>query len=287
MNKLTGLALDHNAFTANLPDFARIDALDSVSLEYNCFDIAAGSQPRPIIDAMLSAGKTVTYAPQNEGCAAAVVDRRVFYNGSAWDRNIPAVNADDDDAVATDKSALLPGGTATFANYTSFNKGINGIMIDIAGLLNAPTDGDFAFKVGNDNNPGGWADAPAPTVITVRPGAGLAGSDRIELVWSDNAIRKKWLQVTVLPTVRTGLDAPDIFYFGNAIGESGNSASDAKVDPSDELLARSHPRNVLNPAPLDSPYDYNRDKRVDPADQLIARSNQTSVLTALRLISPP
>ena len=30
--------------------------------------------------------------------------------------------------------ALLPGGTASFANYTSFNRGLNGIMVDIAGL---------------------------------------------------------------------------------------------------------------------------------------------------------
>ena len=30
--------------------------------------------------------------------------------------------------------ALLPGGIATFANYTSYTRGINGIMIDVSDL---------------------------------------------------------------------------------------------------------------------------------------------------------
>ena len=32
----------------------------------------------------------------------------------------------------------------------------------------------------------------------------------------------------------------DVFYFGNAIGESGDSASDAKVTVVDEIAARFH-----------------------------------------------
>ena len=61
----------------------------------------------------------------------------------------------------------------------------------------------------------------APTRITVRPGAGQDGADRITLIWADNAIRNSWLQVTVLATDATGLAANDVFYFGNAVGESG------------------------------------------------------------------
>ncbi len=83
---------------------------------------------------------------------AQVVGRYIFYGDSAFDGNIPAPN-DDDTAIATDKTALLPGQTATFANITSYNKGINGVMIDIAGLSGTPTASDFAFSVGNDNNP--------------------------------------------------------------------------------------------------------------------------------------
>src|SRR5687767_14681429 len=91
---------------------------------------------------------------------SSVVAHHVFYNQSAWDGNDAAANAADDAAIATDKSALLPGQTATFANYTSYSRGINGIMVDIAGLPvglgSGPGPTDFTFKIGNDNNPAGW-----------------------------------------------------------------------------------------------------------------------------------
>jgi len=241
------------------------------------------------IDTATGAVSTIGALPDNtDGLAfAPVVVRFIFYNQSAFDGNDASANASDDGAIATDKTALLPGQTATFANYTSYSRGINGVMVDIASLPGTPAAGDFDFKVGNDNTPSGWGAAPAPTSISVRSGEGVNGSDRVTLIWANNAIQKKWLQITVKATAATGLAADDVFYFGNAIGEAGNSATDAKVDPADELLARSHPRNVLNPAPIDDLYDYNRDKRVDPADQLIARSNPTSIITALKLIDLP
>jgi hypothetical protein len=241
------------------------------------------------IDTATGAVSSIGALPDNtDGLAfAPVVVRFIFYNQSAFDGNDASANASDDGAIATDKTALLPGQTATFANYTSYSRGINGVMVDIAGLPGTPAAGDFDFKVGNDNTPSGWGAATAPTSISVRSGEGVNGSDRVTLIWANNAIQKKWLQITVKATAATGLAADDVFYFGNAIGEAGNSATDAKVDPADELLARSHPRNVLNPAPIDYFYDYNRDKRVDPADQLIARSNPTSIITALKLIDLP
>lgn len=45
-----------------------------------------------------------------------VVARHVFYNHSAFDGHDPAANTDDDNAIAIDKRALLPGRTADFAN---------------------------------------------------------------------------------------------------------------------------------------------------------------------------
>ncbi|HOB97656.1 MAG TPA: cadherin domain-containing protein, partial [Verrucomicrobiota bacterium] len=112
-----------------------------------------------------------------------VVGRHIFYNQSAWDGNNAAANISDDTAIAPDKQALLPGQTATFVNYTSYSRGINGIMIDIAGLAGTPTVDDFGFKVGNNNDPTTWAQAPLPTSISVRTGAGVDGSDRITLIW--------------------------------------------------------------------------------------------------------
>ncbi|HRZ92871.1 MAG TPA: hypothetical protein P5022_08190, partial [Candidatus Paceibacterota bacterium] len=126
--------------------------------------------------------------------------------------------------------------------------------------------------------------APAPSTITVRTGAGASGSDRLTLIWPDNAIQKQWLQVTVQATPNTGLGASDVFYFGNAVGECGNSTTDAKVDLLDQQMARANPHTIFNPAPIDDPCDYNRDKKVDLFDQNIARANPTTVFSALNLI---
>src|SRR6185437_12705632 len=109
--------------------------------------------PLPASSANLPAGAVLTPgAPNSAAVAATVVGQSIFYNNSAWDGNNPAASASDNLAIATDKSALLPGGTATFANYTSYSKGINGIMVDIANLPAGTTSlspSDFAFHVGN------------------------------------------------------------------------------------------------------------------------------------------
>jgi hypothetical protein len=217
---------------------------------------------------------------------AAVRGRHIFYNQSAFDGNDSAANASDDGAIATDKSALLPGGTATFANYTSYSRGINGVMVDIGGLPGTPTASDFEFKVGNDNTPSGWSAAPAPTSISLRAGAGVGGSARLTVLWANNAIQKQWLQVTVKATAATGLAADDVFYFGNAIGEAGNSATDARVNATDEILARNNPK-PSGQAAVDFAYDYNRDSRVNATDQILARNNPTSSVTALKRITVP
>ncbi len=220
--------------------------------------------------------------------AASVVGRCVFYNNSSFDGNDPAANASDDAAIATDKTALLPGGTASFANYTSYSRGINGVMVDIQNAPGTPTVADFAFRVGNDNSPGGWATGPAPTSVTVRTGAGAGGSDRITIIWADNAIEKQWLEVTVLATANTGLSTADTFYLGNAIGETGNSPSDAEVTPTDEVAVRNGPHTLSqNPATVTDACDFNRDRKVGPTDQIICRNNGTSGPTALQLITVP
>lgn len=235
-----------------------------------------------------------TAAPPTPGVttlveAPRVVDRRVFYNNSAFDGGDDAPNDLDDSAIAPDKTALLPGATASFSNYTSFSKGLNGLIVDIAGLPSGVTlsGDDLLFRTGNDSNPNAWLPAPQPQSITIRRTAGKDGSDRVTVIWADGAIRNKWLQVTVDATDDTGLASPDLFYFGNAVGETGNSTGDAKVTASDILLVRANPRNALNPAPIDFAYDFNRDGRVDATDILMARDNQTTVLNALRLIHAP
>jgi hypothetical protein len=219
--------------------------------------------------------------------SSGVVSRKLFYNNSKYDGNNAAATAQDDAAIAVDKAALLPGGTATFANYTSFSKGINGVMVDISNLPGPLSADDFIFRVGNNNSPGSWSQAPAPTTVNVRNGAGQNGSSRVEILWPDLAISKTWLQVTVKANAQTGLATPDVFYFGNAIGEAGNSMTNAQVTAGDEIEARNDPHNILNPAPITNRHDYDRNGLVNAGDQIVARNNGTTLLSRLALINPP
>ncbi len=210
--------------------------------------------------------------------AVPVAGRNIFYNNSAFDGNDPAANASDDAAIATDKAALLPGETASFANYTSFSRGINGIMIDIETFAATPTANDFAFRVGNHSNPSLWSPLAVIPGISVRTGAGAGGSDRITITFADGAITGEWLEVTYLPST-------DVFYFGNAIGETGNSITDAMVTIADESVVRGNPHSLrINPAEIDDACDFNRDKKVGPTDSIIARNNGTNSSTTLKLI---
>src|SRR5205807_8123511 len=103
-----------------------------------------------------------------------------------------------DAAIATDKRALFTGQSATFANYTSYSRGINGVMVDVRRLANlgSISASDFVFSVGNDNDPSGWGPPPfGPTNVVVRRGAGVDGSSRVEITFPDGSIRNQWLRV--------------------------------------------------------------------------------------------
>lgn len=214
-----------------------------------------------------------------------VLGRYVFYNNSAWDGNDAAAGSADDQAIAADKQALLPGETAAFKNYTSYARGINGIIIDVGFLPDDVELGlsDFRFLVGNKSNTASWAAAPDPISITVRRGEGVNGSDRVTIIWADGAIAKKWLQVTLF-AARLGLAGDDVFYWGNAVGESGDSTAQALVNAADVMAVRN---NATATAAVSNPYDFNRDGLVDESDAVTVQSHTTSPFSALRLITTP
>jgi hypothetical protein len=226
-------------------------------------------------------------APAPGAFAASVVGRHVFYNRSFFDGNNAAANAGDDAAIDTTKSALLPGGTGSFANYTGYSRGLNGLMVDVRGLAGTPTDADFAFKTGNNNTPASWAALGTAPSVSVRPGAGVGGSDRVTLIWPDSTITKTWLQVTLLANANTGLLQPDVFYFGNAVGEVGNSTANAIVTAADESLIRINFTTGFGTVPVTSPYDIDKNRFVQTSDAALSRANQTTAFTALRLIAVP
>jgi hypothetical protein len=214
-----------------------------------------------------------------------IVSRLAFYNKSNWDGQNGSSNIADNLAIATDKQALLPGQTATFQNYTSYSNGLNGVIIDVRDFEGVISEDDFTLLVGNSNDIGTWQPAPDPTIIAMYPGFGVGGTTRFELLWDNNEIENEWLQVTLKADAVTKLAAPDVFYFGNAIGESGNSPTDATVDAADVLAAQN---NHTGPggASITNPYDYNRDKQVDDQDELVAQSNPSG-MSPLQLITAP
>ena len=195
-------------------------------------------------------------------------------------------------AIAEDKEPLIPGSQASFANYSSFNKGINRLVIDVTDL---PTDGmgisvsDFTFRVGNNSQTETWVDAPAPSDVIVLPGFGEKNSDRIVVVWENGDILNSWLEVSVLANEMTGLpEDPGLgtgianqFYFGNVVGESDTpNVAAANVDLIDVLDAWF---NQADNATITNKYDFNRDAKVDFTDVVIPWIN---IQPGLVLITP-
>ena len=213
-----------------------------------------------------------------------VTGRFVAYGGSAFGEQI-----------APDKSALLPGETATAANVTSFSGGINRVVVDIPFLADPTSLGqaDFAFRVGDSPDVGSWTTAPSPTDVTATPFGGVDGADRIVIAWPDAHVAGRWLEVTVRATANTGIPEDDVFYFGNIPGETTAFAAVGAdlpamplVNAADVVAIRDNPRGTANAAAIDNAFDVNRDMRVDAIDLVLARNRATSPLAALPLIAP-
>ena len=225
---------------------------------------------------------------------ATIVNGAAFYNNSKFDDFQPRPGGHADyGATAIDKSALVAGaGQATFDNITSYDKGINGISIELLGVHGSIHADDFTFRVGNNNSPAGWAAAAAPLSVTVYGENGTSGSDRIELVWGDGAIRNEWLEVTIAANFDTRLASPQTFYFGNAVGDTGagDTTNNAIVNAFDEAGARANP-SVISNLPRTNLYDFNRDGRSEcqptRASLALGATNPSTVVKYLNLDPPP
>jgi hypothetical protein len=227
---------------------------------------------------------------------AEIVGRHIFYNQSKFDGNSSLINASDDLAIAPDKSVYLPGsGASTFSNITSYTRGVNGVMVDIANAAGTLTVDDFTFRMstqtGANNTPSTWEAAPAPVAFSVRPGAGVSGSDRVELVWANGAVANRWLEVIVEGNdtvggnnTNTGLEASDRFYVGNRIGDTGSGTPTLAVTSAlDEVAARG---NAGAGATITNIFDFDRSGLVTATDNLAARNN-AGTLTKINLTNPP
>jgi uncharacterized repeat protein (TIGR01451 family) len=257
-----------------------------------------------------SGNNTATVNAAVNATGGSVVSRSLFYLDSFFDGNNTGAPKTADfaggpngtGALALDKIPLLPGQTATYANVSNFQDGIDGIFIDMTGVPNpaAITAADFEFNVGNSSTPGtgsapgaGWSTLATAPTVTLFAGQGVGGSDRFALSWPAGTISGEWLQVTVKgntspnPDTNTGLATPDVFYFGSAPGDSGNSTADFDVDAIDETNVRNDPHNFLNHAPITNPNDFTRDADVDSSDNTFARNHTTNFINALKVITVP
>ncbi|MBT3200130.1 MAG: LEPR-XLL domain-containing protein [Phycisphaerales bacterium] len=201
-----------------------------------------------------------------------IAGRHIFYNNSAWDGNNPAANSNDDAAIAPDKIVLLPEGTVSPANYSSYSRGVNGIMIDIDGLDAAytPLISDFDIRINESPGTNAWANLPAASV-NVRRGQGAGGSDRVTLVWPDGAIVNRWAEITVKSDANgggLGLASDDVFYFASAVGDTNG---DRHVDQSDyQTLLDEFAQSVGSVSPAT---DLNGDGHTDLADFVVMRTH--------------
>jgi len=234
-----------------------------------------------------------------------VVARKLFYNNSWFDNNnagIDTVTTGKCDSNAIDNGGtlytvaypakaplMLGGGTASFANYSGYTKGINGLIYDVqAPLPRDPVVGDFTFH--NIGKSGTTAPAPANLVTpsgfgTIVIATSPARIVRCVVTFADSTVKETWLQVDI----GTGFGAPaETHFWGNAAGDTsmGNSpATNLLVGPPDELAARGHPTSALSRSPVYDPFDINKTSLCDPADQLYIRGNNRSSLNCVHLIT--
>jgi 3-phytase len=231
-----------------------------------------------------------TWDPRNVGAPqpvepATVSGRGLFYNNSSFDGNDAAADAGDVGALAVNLAAYRPGdGLADSDNVSSYSRGINGLIIDVAGNHGPLTVADFTFRLGNNNAPQTWAVAPAPTSMIVRPGAGVGGSDRVHLVWNDGAIRNTWLEVIVEGNdalggfnSNTGLAASDVFFWGNKVADSGTTPGASLFETNSTDAAQVF-ATIGSGKPITDLRDYNRDGQVTSTDAALVFSNIGSII---------
>jgi ribonuclease/Cadherin domain/Dockerin type I domain len=194
----------------------------------------------------------------------------------------------------SDKVPLLPGQSSTFDNYTSYSRGLNGLVIDVPGLPASTTTSQLlsslVFAQWDGIAAAGFVALPGTAVPTavIASGVGSGGSVRATITFPDNTIQNTWLQVTILANATTGLAANDVFYFGNVIGDvnTGNTATRLRVNALDSSAVRNNQSPGANSVGVANIYDINRDGRVNALDTSIVRNNQQTAGIVAPITAP-
>lgn len=217
----------------------------------------------------------------------AVTNQRVFYNGSAYESNGGLVAALD-----TGKSLLRSQSTSqvtTFANISNYVLGINGLILDVAGLVGTNlTASDFVLRkspsgVSGVVNPSTWPLAPNPNVISITPGNSTTAA-RVVLEWPDNAIQNAWLQIIIKANANTGLVDRAVFYVGHALGEV-DGAAPYRVTTNDVGLVRSAVSNAI--VSVADSRDIDKDRRITTQDVGALRARVSNTVLIGNITVPP
>ena len=197
---------------------------------------ASGTWDWSIIPSAAIDNQTVTLTAQDEdggstsvtfvlSARTAVSNRQIYYKDSSFAANGTDIQAALDPSKVIAKSGAIPQ-TLSYANLINTTRGINGLVIDVAGLVSPSLiSSDFVLRMSPmgffdeaTNPPSSWPSAPAPTGIFVTPGTATSAA-RVRLEWADNAIENRWLQIQLLANANTGLPKTEVYYLGHLQGE--------------------------------------------------------------------
>jgi subtilisin-like proprotein convertase family protein/subtilisin family serine protease len=215
-----------------------------------------------------------------------ISNRKVYYRGSDFE-TIGGLSA----AMDNTKSLLRAGPTAqttTLANVINWYQGINGVALDIAGLVNNTlTSDDFVFRVAPIGardvvTPSSWQNAPPPESITVQPGTSTSPA-RVLIAWPNNAIENRWLQIIVKANANTGLASREVFYLGHAMAEVAGE-SPYRVT----ALDLSQVQSVISTAIVSASEarDFNKDRRVTAFDLSFVQSRISTNVLLFDIVIP-
>ncbi len=221
---------------------------------------------------------------------ATVLDTKVYYKGSFYSAGGTNIAA----ALDTSKSLARSGAatqTLSAANIVNYSLGLNGLILDIAGLAaTSLTVSDFTLRMSPQgafneaaNPPAGWTSAPSPSAITVQPGSSSTAA-RVILEWPNNQIQNRWLQVRVLANANTGLSTAQTFYIGHLTGEVDGVLSSGRYNVQDADIAAALPLGRLGTA--SDIADVDRNGFVVNRDMILVRQSITAGLTLTNITIP-
>jgi hypothetical protein len=214
---------------------------------------------------------------------ASILTRGIFYSGATGQSASTSLS---------DKVALLPGQSSTFANYSNYARGLNGLVVDVSGLPLTTTNADFLaslqFATWDGIDPNGFVATSIAPTVTIVTGGGVGGSSRANITFPDNSLQNTWLRIVVLANAQTGLSTNDVFYFGNVIGDLdvGNTSSRIRVNATDTGAVRGNQSTLPNSASVTNIYDINRDGRVNATDTGIVRTSQQTLGIVAPITAP-